>query len=67
MMTLIFSDLADSIHKIERLFEVGKAEFAVDVMLIGYRPLRDTSVDALQLFSMKWRHAASAGNTVFVG
>ena len=67
MMALIFRDLSDSIHKIERLFEIGKTERTVDVMLICDRPLGNIPVKILQFFSTKWRHATPAGHAIFVG
>lgn len=65
-MALIFRDLADPIHKIERLLEIWEAELAVNVMLIIDRPLGDASVKVLQFFSMKGRHATSAGHAILV-
>ena len=66
MMALVFGDLTDSIHKIERLFEIGKAELTVDVVLIGHGPLGNTCVQVFQFFPTKWRYATSAGHAIFV-
>ena len=66
MVAFFLRDITHSIHKIERLLEIWEAEFTVDVMLIGDGPLGDISVEILQLFSTKWRHASSAGHAILV-
>ena len=66
MVALVFGDLAHTIHKVERLLEVGKAELTLDVMLLGDGPVGDAPVKLFQFFSVKWRHASAAGHAVFV-
>ncbi len=44
MMALLFGDVTHAIHKGQSLFEIRKSEFAVDVMFVIDRPVRDALV-----------------------
>ena len=67
MVAFVFGDFAHSIHEIQGLLEIGKAELAMNVVLVRDRPLRNTLVQLCELFSAKRWRAAAAGHTFLVG
>jgi hypothetical protein len=67
MMSLLLGDGADTIHKIERLLEIGEAELTLEVMLFHDIPLGNLIVKWFQLFAFQRRNASPARSAEFIG
>ena len=67
MVALLFGDRADTIHEFQRLLEVRKPEFTMDVMLVGDRPPGDIPMECFDFFSTQRRHTTTAGDTFLIG
>lgn len=67
MMALLFGYFSYAIHEVERLLEIGKFEFAPDVVFLIDGPIGNAIVQLLQFLAMQGRHTAAAGNALFIG
>jgi hypothetical protein len=66
MMTLLLSQRSYAIHKIQRLLEIGKLKFAVNVVLVRDRPLGHTLIQLLQFFPFEWGSSSLAGDALLI-
>src|SRR2546430_11967321 len=70
MMSLLFRNRPDAIHKIQCLFEIGESVGTSNVMLVHHfpvRPLRNLFVNRCKFHSFERRHTSAAGNTCLAG
>ena len=65
MVPLLFGDSADAVHKIERLLEVGKTVFAVEMMFVDNAPAGNTIVQSLKFSAGERWHSATTGYALF--
>ncbi len=68
MVTLLLRQCADSVHKVQRLLEVGKGESAGDVMLVHNLPMRpfgELLIEFFQFTALQRRNSSAAGNARF--
>lgn len=66
-MALFFGDCAHSIHKIQGLFEIGKAKLPIEMMFAGNGPGWDAVMQFLEIDSFERGNSTTAGNALLVG
>ena len=67
MMPLLLGNGAHPIYKIQRLLEIGKAEFTMQMVLGHHLPAGNVGVKLLQFLALERWHAPAAGNTFLIG
>jgi hypothetical protein len=60
MVSLLFRDFSDLVHKIQRLTEIWKCKSPNDVMRVDNLPMRHLLREVLQILAGERRHSTSA-------
>ena len=66
-MPLLLGDRPYPIYKFQRLLEIGKAEFSMQVVFVHHLPLGNVVVKLLQLLAPEWWYTPAAWNALLIG